>query len=260
VTTIAQAMSMPLIADFCLRLALGLAFLLLLSSWRLVPPRFFRTHCLVMLGLLVLGALDLGRAKGEHVALGVTIGAAVAAYLASAFWGLGLPRLAVPLTAMIASAIAAVEILDSGDARSLVWLLNGTGRLASAFLMGSTLTAMLLGHHYLTSPTMSIEPLKRFVRCTGLGLVIRAALAAAGLWVWLRACSGLAEAGEAWIYLAVRWGVGVGGVLLATILAWKTVVIRSTQSATGILYIGFILVLFGELTALVLSRQAGVIL
>jgi hypothetical protein len=35
--------------------------------------------------------------------------------------------------------------------------------------------------------------------------------------------------------------------------------IRSTQSATGILYIAMTLVLFGELTALILSRDAGIV-
>ena len=59
--------------------------------------------------------------------------------------------------------------------------LNAAGRLASSFLMGSTLTAMLLGHYYLTAPAMSIEPLKRFVRCMAWGLAARAVLAAAGL-------------------------------------------------------------------------------
>ena len=35
--------------------------------------------------------------------------------------------------------------------------------------------------------------------------------------------------------------------------------IRSTQSATGILYIAMTLVLFGELSALILAREVGVV-
>ncbi len=53
-------------------------------------------------------------------------------------------------------------------------------------------------------------------------------------------------------------GVGFVGPLVATVLAWKTVQIRSTQSATGILYIAMTLVLFGELTGLILSRGGGI--
>jgi hypothetical protein len=46
---------------------------------------------------------------------------------------------------------------------------------------------------------------------------------------------------------------------VATYLAWKTVAIRSTQSATGILYIAIVLVLFGELSGLILGRQLGIL-
>jgi hypothetical protein len=55
-------------------------------------------------------------------------------------------------------------------------------------------------------------------------------------------------------------GDGGAGPALATFLAWETVRIRSTQSATGILYIAMTLVLFGELTAMILAGDAGVVL
>ena len=57
----------------------------------------------------------------------------------------------------------------------------------------------------------------------------------------------------------MRWGMGFAGPVVAAILAWKTVRIRSTQSATGILYVAMILVLFGELTALVGARMGGLL-
>ena len=98
-------MSMPMVADFGLRLAGGLAGMLLLASWRVVPSAFFRTHCLVMLGLLSLAALFLGRSVPGPV-LGGTIAAAALAYAGSAAWGLGLPRVAGPLTAAVAALAA----------------------------------------------------------------------------------------------------------------------------------------------------------
>ena len=55
----------------------------------------------------------------------------------------------------------------------------------------------------------------------------------------------------------MRWGMGFAAPLVATILAWKTVQIRSTQSATGILYAAMALVLFGELTSLIGARAGG---
>jgi hypothetical protein len=45
---------------------------------------------------------------------------------------------------------------------------------------------------------------------------------------------------------------------LALFLAWRTARIRSTQSATGILYAATILVLLGELAAQGLARLYGI--
>ena len=54
----------PMLADFAIRLAFGLAVSLLLTSWRAVPLVFFRTQAQVILGLLVLAGLDQARAGG----------------------------------------------------------------------------------------------------------------------------------------------------------------------------------------------------
>jgi hypothetical protein len=253
-------MTFPMLADFALRLACGLALLLLLTPWRLVPPAFFRTHCLVTLGLLVLAGLDAWRLGVRGPALVLLAAGAVLAYVAAVAWGLGLPRVGVPLTALIVAACAGDLAVVSRSAEPLLWALNTAGRLASSFLMGATLTAMLLGHHYLTAPAMSIEPLKRFVRGMAWGLGARAVLAGVGLGVWVLWTTASATPTVSPLFLAVRWGMGVFGPAVAAVLTWKTVQIRSTQSATGILYIALALVLFGELTAMVLSREAGVIL
>ena len=62
---------------------------------------------------------------------------------------------------------------------------------------------------------------------------------------------------DAGIFLAARWGMGFAGAAIATFMTWKTAQIRSTQSATGILYILMIFVLFGELSSMILSGRAG---
>jgi hypothetical protein len=252
-----MSMTIAMLADFALRLSCGLAALLLLTPRREVPPTFFRTHCLVILGLLVLTALDASRVHAEGPLLIAIVAAAVLSYLAAVAWGMGLPAVGTPLTALIVLACAGVLVAVSRTADPGLWALNAAGRIASAFLMGATLSAMLLGHHYLTAPSMSIEPLKRFVRSMAWGLGIRALLAGIGLGFW---AAGSASANVSTLFLAVRWGMGVIGPAVATFLTWKTVQIRSTQSATGILYIALTLVLFGELTAMVLSRDAGVAL
>jgi hypothetical protein len=67
-----------------------------------------------------------------------------------------------------------------------------------------------------------------------------------------------AEDTQTAMFLAARWGMGFVGSAIATFMTWKTVQIRSTQSATGILYIAMIFVLFGELTSMILAGRAGV--
>ena len=57
----------PMLADFGVRLVLGLAFLLLITSFRVVPLPFFRTHCLVILGLLILATLDSSRVQASSM-------------------------------------------------------------------------------------------------------------------------------------------------------------------------------------------------
>jgi len=253
----------PMLADFGVRLSLGLAMLLLLTSWREVPLAFFRTHCVVGLGLLVLSALDVSRVSGVGLSAGVLIACCVLAYLATVAWGLGLPRLGYPLTALLLVGAAGWLLMASRSDSTAVWALNGISRLVSGLLMGSTLTAMLLGHHYLTAPAMSIEPLKRYVGLMGGSLLLRGGIAALALLLarTLAAGSGsLLPDFDSGLFLLMRWGMGFLAPVIATYLAWKTAQIRSTQSATGILYVALALVLVGELSSLIAARSGGLLI
>jgi len=251
-----------MLADFCVRLAFGLATLLLTTTSRTVPLPFFRTHCQVILGLLVLGALDASRPGGLNSSVGILIACALLAYSAAVSWGLGLLRIALPATLSIALGTAAWLTLISRATEPALWAFNAASRLASGFLLGATLTAMLLGHHYLTSPTMTIDPLKRFVQFMGWGLggrVLSAFLALALAHSGLAGLGGSSFDSNSPLFLTMRWGIGFAVPVLATILSWKTVQIRSTQSATGILYVAMTLLLFGELTSLIGARLGGLI-
>lgn len=255
-------MHVPMITDFTIRLALGLSTLLLATSPRAVPLAYFRTHCLVTLGLLVLGALTVSGGSGMTWSTGFLGGLAFAAYLASAAWGIGLPRVAYPLTLLVSIGAAAWLIDESRGTTEAVWAANALTRLASSFLMGSTVSAMLLGHHYLTAPAMSIEPLKRYTHCMTWGLAARVAIALIGLGLSYHVLAGPHQQPPTTAFgpsptalLLVRWGMGLTAPAVATWMAWKTTQIRSTQSATGILYIATTLVFFGELTAMVLARD-----
>ncbi len=62
------------------------------------------------------------------------------------------------------------------------------------------------------------------------------------------------------LWLGVRWVIGLVGPLVLGWMAWETARIRSTQSATGILYVVVILVFLGELTSQLLLEKTGFML
>ncbi len=251
-----------MLADFAVRLAFGLSIATLLVSWRAVPLPFFRTQEQIVLALLALAALDQARASGTGIAFWMIVSGGVLAYVSSIGWGLGLPGLAVRTAAL--SAVSALVWLSwaSGSADRLVLAVNTASRLASGFLLGAVLCSMLLGHYYLTAPAMTIEPLKRTITLIAWGLGARVVLAAIGLAIVRAGLSAqiprASEVDATVLYLG-RWGMGFLAAGIATCMTWKTARIRSTQSATGILYIAMIFVLFGELSSLVLSARHEVI-
>ncbi len=119
---------------------------------------------------------------------------------------------------------------------------------------------MLLGHYYLIAPSMTTDPLKRSLGAILAALGARGLLA--GIAVWFAQSellgSGFRDHSTDATILAMRWGMGFVGVAVSVYLARRTAEIRSTQSATGILYITTIFVLFGELASLV-AAGTGII-
>ena len=117
------------------------------------------------------------------------------------------------------------------------------------------MTAMLIGHSYLIAPAMSLTPLYRQLAALAGSTVLRIGIAGLGLWSWTAAEPSTRLDSEMILWLSVRWGIGFLGPLILCWLAWETTRIRSTQSATGILYVVVILCFLGELTSqLLLSR------
>lgn len=248
-------MPLPMPTDFAIRLACGLCAMLLVISPRSVPPAFFRTVCLIAMALLVAAGLTAAGAIGRVPMLAI-LASAVVAYLASALWGLGLPRVAIPATlAIVALGCVLLVGFAGGSAGSPRMALNAASRGMSAALMGASLAAMLLGHHYLTAPAMSIDPLRRFVAAMSATLAARAVLAAIALAVVIASGS---SPNVDFLFVAMRWGMGIVGPAVASAMTWQTVRLRSTQSATGILYIAVTLVLFGELSGMILGHGVGV--
>lgn len=239
---------------FCLRLASGLSGAMLLLPPALVNPRFYRTQFLTVLGLM-LGAAVFSYGTGDpglRVAAGSTI---VLAFFGSLAWSLeGAPagRSLAFLTTL--SALATLYLASYGRAADLNVGWRIAGELTSATLLGIATTAMLMGHSYLIAPSMSLTPLLRLLTALFIALVLRGVIAGIGLWLWAGEHSLGAEE-DVLLFLPLRWGLGVVGPFILGIMAWQTARIRSTQSATGILYVVVILTFIGELVSQVLLQN-----
>jgi hypothetical protein len=125
-------------------------------------------------------------------------------------------------------------------------------------LLGTALTAMLLGHSYLIAPTMSLTPLMRLLATLAIAVLARMAVDgfALGCWTATHLLVSL-KSGDAMYLLPLRWLVGFLAPLGLSWMAWQAARIRSTQSATGILYVVVIFCFLGELISLLL-RGSGI--
>lgn len=135
----------------------------------------------------------------------------------------------------------------------------------STLLMGFAMNAMCLGHWYLVQPKLSINELKRVCLVLVILIVLRFLFGTLGLYHTIQ---GKSE-GEIYRYLLgnsqgifvlMRWCWGLLGPLGLAYPIWATVKIRSTQSATGILYVAVLFIMTGEILSLYLASQFGIAL
>ena len=163
------------------------------------------------------------------------------------------------LALSLATGVALVLLAVPPQARLLV----AAADLTSVLLLGAAASAMILGHWYLVVLDLPISALRRLTVLLIVGLLLRSAvvgvaLAAgdAGAYQDLRAvAAGLWSPDGVFVWMRLLFGLA--GPLSLLWFIWKTVEIRSTQSATGILYVQLFLVLSGELLAKYLRVAAG---
>jgi hypothetical protein len=248
------------LSQFALRLSFGLAAAMAATSHRHVSSGYYRVHCYVLLGLNVLAA-SLAFLDRESLPLWPPIAGAALAYVASVIWLYEKPRagrvalVLVAATALVADWLAGAGRIPSAastGARILWWLDAPSGGL----VLGVTMATMLLGHWYLNAPEMKLDPLKRLVQGMALAVAVRAAVAGAGLALFVAAqgAPGLTDG----LFLALRWLCGMAGMWLLCWMTWQILKIPNTQSATGVLYVAVIISFIGELTAQLLAAERGV--
>jgi hypothetical protein len=273
---------MNLLIQFLLRLSFGLAAGMAITSSKRVTSGYFRNNLYVTLGLTTLAAL-----VSYYVApqvLWYAVAAAVASYFGSVCWlyekpkagqvllvslavvsWIGLIRHVGNLESAIGREVRYLQSLDeSGEApipdqlnqnsTALAGQLQLTSIFSSGLLLGMTMAAMLLGHWFLNSPTMELVPLRRLIIAMGAAVALQAIVSALGLWGEFTYANSLST--QWLLFVLLRWLFGIIGVGVLAWMAWQTLKIPNTQSATGILYVAVIGTFVGETMALLLSAES----
>ena len=247
---------------FLVHLGVGIVFTLVLVG-KQAGVKFFRFNAgfaaVLLLAALALrpDPVQLGTdAQGVALALLLTATGAVLVYWATI--GRVLARLR-PLwvwTAVLSGGGALVaQGLAAAGAGGVPAALTVASFLTSAALLGGTSTAMILGHWYLVLPSMDVSLLQSVVRFHIGSTALRILAVSAAVW-WAVAVAELPGApfdryifsiDGVFFWQRVLFGL-LGPVVLAY-MTWETAKIRSTQSATGILYVDFFTVIVGEVLA-----------
>jgi hypothetical protein len=124
-------------------------------------------------------------------------------------------------------------------------------------MCGLVLMDMLLGHAYLTASKMTIHPFRRLNFTLMIVLLIRVVSAvifvlALNAWRPLEMLWGVQG-----LLMLTRWLVGLVVPAIFLYMAHDCIRRRSTQSATGILYVAGLMIFLGEIVALHLVRATG---
>ncbi|MFQ5743019.1 MAG: hypothetical protein ACE5HV_05445 [Acidobacteriota bacterium] len=266
-----------LTATFSLLVAHGAIGMLMAAALARSPtgPGFHRLTLLVSLAGLTLGfGLRIASRSSPLPPLGsvatvsflLTLVAAVACgvrlLLAPARQHFGLLALAaIAGTVAVVSEPALRQWLPSTGGLAAGLYFIGLATVAPA--LGSVLFAMLLAHWYLVEPRLPLQPLQKVLWLFAGTEILKGLLLFGLLFVhlpeWSTSEGGLVSAfvmGDA-LFVAVRAVLGVLAPLGLAWMIWKTVQIRSIQSATGILYAALVFVLFGETISIYLSLATG---
>ena len=122
--------------------------------------------------------------------------------------------------------------------------------VALAAVTGGSLAAVVLAHWYLVTPKISERPLVLTTQLLMLVLVIQLLLF--GVWT----AAGIPDfepfeilTGENLVFVWLRLLVGLVAPLVLSWMAWRTALTRSMESATGLLYIEFALVMASTIVA-----------
>jgi protein NrfD len=258
---------------FLSHLAIGIVFTLVFVS-RDAGVKFFRFNA-GLAALLVVAAFtfrppEASATEWGRVAFGALIvfEAALVIYWATIGRTLASIRPAIAVTGVVAGIVALVtQAIASTTSGPPVQAMTIISFFSSALLLGGACTAMILGHWYLVIPSLQVSHLQSIVKLHMASMALRVLVVAAAIFVAIASWEpGLGPSFRHYIFSVAgiffwqRVLFGLVGPAVLSYLTWETAKIRSTQSATGILYVDFFTVVVGEVLAKYLFLATGVAL
>jgi protein NrfD len=247
---------------FLSHLGVGILWTLAFVS-RGAGVKFFRFNAGLAAVLIAIGLAfspDFGQNPAGRIGFSALVACEAAALL---YWATVGRSLAAIRPAILGGACAAGVIALIGQALGVadgrpvtMQTLAVASFLSSAGFLGGACTAMILGHWYLVIPSLEVSHLQSIVKLHIVSMVIRiAVVTAAVVFAIVTWQPGLGPSFERYIlsvsgvFFWQRVLFGLAGPALLSYLTWETAKIRSTQSATGILYVDFFTVVVGEVLA-----------
>jgi len=254
-------MLLTILTQFLFRATFGVALAMAATPPKLVSCGFYRIHLWVIMGANTLVALTLYSQRQaipfaqRGMLLAIAIG--ICSYVGGVAWLYESKRLghgmvtAVTLLGLAAS-VSCGNLLSGATPHTQWWA--SVDAVTAGLVLGFTLTAMFLGHWYLNSPGMQLQPLQKLVGLILIAVLLRSVVCGTGLWAELAVPTSDWNAQP--YLLGLRWLSGMAGLALITVMTWMTLRIPNTQSATGILYVGVLFAFLGELTSQFLTAGA----
>lgn len=249
-------------------LAIGALLTVLLISLEEIGVTFFRFMswlAAVLLGLALLAqplyvqvpdALFVLPQGSNTLAFGLVL-AQLAILIGGSFWvkRVGKSYLLIAFTLGISALVLISYFYPRAEGTpQATFGLRAFSFVGSALMLGSVLGAMITGHWYLVNHKLSIEPLRLASLLFLITTLVRVLFVIALMsYTTLFGEQLLAESARTLmsftgrgILFWARCAIGLVGPLIFAFMIYETVKLRSTQSATGLLYATVVLVFIGE--------------
>ena len=247
---------------FLSHLAIGIVLTLLLVS-REAGVKFFRfnagTAALLLAAAFTFRPPEASASEWGRVAFIalIVLEVALTVYWATVGRTLASIRPAIVATGAAAGGVALVaQAIASTTGGPPVQAMTIVSFVSSALLLGGACTAMILGHWYLVIPSLQVSHLQSIVKVHMASMALRVLVVAAAIFVAIESWEpGLGPSFRSYVFSVAgiffwqRVLFGLLGPAVLSYLTWETAKIRSTQSATGILYVDFFTVVVGEVLA-----------